>query len=67
MRGNWRKEDIEALRPLQVRALRKNAERARDEQVLCWCDEVLAAFGEPPGPRADLGQGEDLRGEKEKT
>ena len=41
LRGRWTKEDVEALNPYKLRALRKNAARARDDLVVSWCDEVL--------------------------
>ena len=47
LRGGWRKEEVEALKPAQLRALRKNAERARDDLVVSWCDEVLRSPAVP--------------------
>lgn len=43
LQGKWTKSDIEALATQGVRALRKNAERALDQNVIGWCDEVLRA------------------------
>lgn len=40
LQANWTKENIEALSTLRLRALRKNAERAKDQRVLDLCDEA---------------------------
>jgi hypothetical protein len=48
LKGRWTKQDVEALRASQMRTLRKNAVRARDDQVVSWCDEVLQALPQPP-------------------
>jgi hypothetical protein len=47
LRGKWTRGDVGALSASQVRALRKNALRARDDQVASWCDEVLHARPQP--------------------
>jgi hypothetical protein len=47
LRGKWTRGDVGALSASQVRALRKNALRARDDQVVSWCDEVLHDFPQP--------------------
>lgn len=47
LRGKWKKTDVEALNSYKVRALRKNAARARDDQVVSWCDEVLQGLAPP--------------------
>ena len=41
LRGKWTREEVEALGALQLRALKKNAERARDDMVASWCDEAI--------------------------
>jgi hypothetical protein len=41
LRGKWSRGEVAGLSRSQLRALRKNAERARDDQVLGWCEEAL--------------------------
>ncbi len=41
LRGKWSREEVAGLSRSQLLALRKNAERARDDQVLGWCEDVL--------------------------
>ena len=41
LKGKWSREEVAGLSRPKLRALRKNAERARDGQVLGWCDEAL--------------------------
>jgi len=41
LRGRWTKEDIRVLKGPQLRALKKNAERANDDLVASWCEEAL--------------------------
>ncbi len=47
LRGKWSREDVAGLSRPQLLALRKNAVRARDDQVLGWCDEALKTVSKP--------------------
>jgi len=54
LRGRWTRTDVEALSVSKVRALRKNAVRARDDQVISWCDEVLQDNPQRPKDTGEL-------------
>jgi len=59
LQGKWTRANIDALTTPRVRALRKNAARASDQQVIDWCDEVLQAREtkeNPPSLRERLNQ-----------
>ena len=46
LRGKWSRGEVAGLSRSQLRALRKNAERARDDQVLGWCEDVLKSLSQ---------------------
>ena len=47
LRGNWTEADIQALTVRKAEALKQNAERAKDQQVIDWCDARLRARPAP--------------------
>lgn len=47
LRGNWTEADIQALTVRKAEALKQNAERAQDQQVIDWCDARLRARPAP--------------------
>ena len=52
LRGKWSREEVAGLSRPQLLALRKNAERAKDDYVLAWCDEVLRTKPQAVGERS---------------
>jgi hypothetical protein len=57
LRGNWTEADVQALTVRKAEALKQNAERAKDQQVIDWCDARLRA---QPAPKKKVRRAKEI-------